>query len=138
MAIVSHWIHLTPELSRPSLAILCVEVDLLKHLPSQIWLECGEAPEFLQDLIYEKVLPYYAHCKRLGHDVNVCKLATPNLAKPSEPKEKQKDEFRRKATIEVHAQDQNTQHTNATIAETSAEPIHVPAVDEVPPTSNDD
>lgn len=34
---------LTAEISRPSLAKICVEVDLTKKLPSRIWLECGDS-----------------------------------------------------------------------------------------------
>lgn len=33
----------TAYLSRPSLAKVCVQVDLLKKLPSRVWLERGDA-----------------------------------------------------------------------------------------------
>lgn len=74
----------TAELTHPSVAQFCVEVDLLKRLPQRIWLECGENfPSFWQDVIYEKVPSYYKHCRRIVHDVSSCKMAHPDLAKKS-------------------------------------------------------
>ena len=43
-------------LSRPSVVRLCVEVDLLKDLPSRIWVQLGEGHGFWQ-LLNPEILP---------------------------------------------------------------------------------
>ncbi|KAI5677247.1 hypothetical protein M9H77_08197 [Catharanthus roseus] len=45
-------------LSRPSVARICVEMDLLKELPSRIWIGIGDLP------------PYCSYCKKIGHDAS--------------------------------------------------------------------
>lgn len=73
------------DLSRPSVAHICVEIDLLKKLPHRLWLECGDSiPWFWQDIIYEKLPHYCRHCRRLGHDVTICKQANPPLPNSSD------------------------------------------------------
>src|SRR4051812_5061445 len=78
----------TADLSRPSVARVCVEVDLLKRLPPRLWLDCEAVDGFWQEVIYEKIPQYCRHCKRLVHDMSVCMLAHPELAKKSNAKEK--------------------------------------------------
>lgn len=69
----------TAELKRPSLAKICVQVDLLKKLPHRVHLDCGEElPPFWQEIVYEKLPKYCAHCMRLGHNVRDCKFANPS------------------------------------------------------------
>src|SRR4051812_13507762 len=76
----------TADLSRPSVARICVEIDLLKKLPTTVRLDC-EAPEgFWQEVIYEKLPSYCKTCKRFGHDSNACMIAHPELAKFFFPK----------------------------------------------------
>lgn len=45
----------TADLSRPSVARLCEEVDLLKRLPQKVCLDCESMDGFWQDVIYEKL-----------------------------------------------------------------------------------
>lgn len=48
----------TAEISRTSVARICVQVNLLKKIPSRIWLECGDLPGFWQSIEVER-LPKY-------------------------------------------------------------------------------
>lgn len=46
----------TANIKRPSLAKICVEIDLLKSLPSRVWLECGDViPGFWLEIEYDKI-----------------------------------------------------------------------------------
>lgn len=57
--------------SRPNLAKVCVQADLLKKLPSKIWVTCGESlPGFWQQVQYGNLPTYCRHCNRLGYDVH--------------------------------------------------------------------
>lgn len=68
------------ELSRPSSAKICIQIDLLKKLPNRIWLECGETiSDRWQSIEYDRLPKYCKHCKRLGHDFQLCKIAHPPL-----------------------------------------------------------
>lgn len=83
----------TTNLSRPSVARLCmeVEVNLLTKLPKHIWLVCGDAiPGYWHEIEYEILPAYCKHCKRLGHDIHVCMLAHPHLEKPTYAQGQQK------------------------------------------------
>src|SRR3954470_17173316 len=85
----------TADLSRPNVARVCVEIDLLKKLTHRVRLDCEDAEGFWQDVIYEKLPSYCKHCKHLGHDSSICLLAHPELAKipsmkdPIQPKNPQ-------------------------------------------------
>lgn len=84
----------TAELSRPIVASFWVEVDLLKRLPSRVWMECGDAVfGSWQDIIY---------------DISVCKLANPELAKMPDRKGKQ-TEARTKVFKKKESQAPNAQ-----------------------------
>ncbi|KAG5580583.1 hypothetical protein H5410_051210 [Solanum commersonii] len=68
----------TTDKTRPSLAKVCVEVNLLKKLPDQIWvgLEDEGIPlkGYYHKIEYENILKYYKHCKKLGHNVMNCRV----------------------------------------------------------------
>lgn len=67
-----------------SCAKICIQIDLLKKLPSRLWLECGDSiPGCWQAIEYEKLPKYCKHCMRLGHDVHACMLAHPLAANPT-------------------------------------------------------
>src|SRR5436190_17626985 len=76
----------TADLSRPNVARVCVEIDLLKKLTHRVRLDCEDAEGFWQDVIYEKLPSYCKNCKHLGHDSSICLLAHPELAQPKNPK----------------------------------------------------
>lgn len=60
----------------------------MKRLPHRIWLDCESVDGFWQEIIYEKLLSYCKHCKKLGHDISACKIAHPYLIKKPPVKEK--------------------------------------------------
>ncbi|XP_009799697.1 protein PXR1-like [Nicotiana sylvestris] len=64
--------------TRPSMAEVRVEVDLLKPLPNHIWVgnEDDDSPlkGFEQKLEYESVPKYCRHCRKLGHDLINCRV----------------------------------------------------------------
>ncbi|XP_027151979.1 uncharacterized protein LOC113752035 [Coffea eugenioides] len=66
-------------LSRPSVARVCVEIDLLKELPSRIWIQLGDVHGFWQPLNPETVPKYYSHCFRQGHSQSECHVKNPEL-----------------------------------------------------------
>src|SRR2546430_15288690 len=45
----------TADLSRPSVARVCVEVDLTKKLIARVRLDCEASEGFWQEVIYEKI-----------------------------------------------------------------------------------
>lgn len=52
----------TAEFKRPSIAKVCVQVDITKSLPHRIWLECGEKmPGFLQEVEYVRIPSFCKH-----------------------------------------------------------------------------
>ncbi|MDD0148480.1 DUF4283 domain-containing protein, partial [Shigella flexneri] len=63
----------TASLSRPSMARVCVEMDLLQEPPKRVWIMAGSTG-FWQQLLYEKIPKYCVHCLRQGHDKAECKL----------------------------------------------------------------
>ncbi|KAH0706060.1 hypothetical protein KY285_010590 [Solanum tuberosum] len=64
--------------TRPSLAKVWVEVNLLKKLPDQIWvgLEDEGIPlkGYFQKIEYENILKYCKNYKKLGHNVMNCRV----------------------------------------------------------------
>ena len=66
----------TQSLSRPSVARICVEVDLLKELPQRIRLGKKEKG-FWRDVVYENLPSYCDNCCKLGHARHQCRLGAP-------------------------------------------------------------
>ncbi|CAI9112272.1 OLC1v1012692C1 [Oldenlandia corymbosa var. corymbosa] len=62
----------TLNMSRPSVARVCVEVDLLKDLPKQIRLGV-EGNTYFQAVTYENLPEYCTECSKIGHSVKNCK-----------------------------------------------------------------
>lgn len=62
-------------LSRPSVARVCVEVDLLKDLPKRIWLGVDDSG-FFQRVTYEDLPNYCTQCCKIGHSVQQCRKGT--------------------------------------------------------------
>ncbi|KAG9452258.1 hypothetical protein H6P81_005162 [Aristolochia fimbriata] len=61
----------TRNLSRTNLARVCVEVDLLKELPRQVWVGVGEEG-FWQDICYHRLPSYCINCREQGHSSRAC------------------------------------------------------------------
>nr|XP_027070434.1 uncharacterized protein LOC113695508 [Coffea arabica] len=69
----------TSSFSRPNVARVCVEVDLLKSIPSRVWVDMGDGDGFWQVLIPENLPNYCSHCYRQGHGENHCRVKHPDL-----------------------------------------------------------
>ncbi|KAL0293181.1 UNVERIFIED_CONTAM: hypothetical protein Sangu_3243100 [Sesamum angustifolium] len=61
----------TATLVRPSVARVCVEINLLEPLQAEIGLGFG-TEMIIQPVVYERLPKYYATCKHLGHDYDEC------------------------------------------------------------------
>ncbi|XP_060210726.1 uncharacterized protein LOC132637688 [Lycium barbarum] len=68
----------TKSRTRPSMAKIRVEIDLLKTLPDKIWIgmEYENAPlkGFYQKVEYEGIPKYCKHCRKLGHVLANCRI----------------------------------------------------------------
>ncbi|XP_027156573.1 uncharacterized protein LOC113757588 [Coffea eugenioides] len=69
----------TLAVSRPSVARVCVEVDLLRTLPSRVWIGNGDSAGFWQELEVEFLPQYCTHCCRQGHGENNCHILHPEM-----------------------------------------------------------
>ncbi|KAJ8769837.1 hypothetical protein K2173_008881 [Erythroxylum novogranatense] len=70
----------TATLSRPSVARLQVEVDLLKEIPPQIWIGLGDNKGFWQYFEADGIIPSYcSYCSHVGHSKSVCTVKHPEL-----------------------------------------------------------
>ena len=79
----------TSSFTRPNVARVCVEVDLLKSFPSRVWVDMGDGNGFWQALIPEKLPSYCGHCYRQGHEEGLCHVKHPEL-RPSKAQLKPK------------------------------------------------
>ncbi|KAL0295003.1 UNVERIFIED_CONTAM: hypothetical protein Sangu_3205900 [Sesamum angustifolium] len=75
----------TATLVRPSVARVCIEINLLEPLQTEIGLGFG-TEVFIQLVIYERLPKYYGICKHLGHTEDECyeKLKTKGPVPPFE------------------------------------------------------
>ncbi|KAM7485012.1 hypothetical protein LguiA_001021 [Lonicera macranthoides] len=64
----------TASLTRPSVARICVEMNLLQKFPSRVWIGTGFRG-FWQPLEYEHVPKYCSHYLKQSHDQFECKFA---------------------------------------------------------------
>ncbi|VFQ90275.1 unnamed protein product [Cuscuta campestris] len=56
----------TVDLTRPSVARVCVELDLTKDMPKAVWIHLGQL-SFLQPITYEDLPEYCISCRAIGH-----------------------------------------------------------------------
>ncbi|VFQ66455.1 unnamed protein product [Cuscuta campestris] len=56
----------TLNLARPSVARVCVEIDLTKPIPHAVWIYLGQS-SFLQPIHYEDLPDYCTSCRVFGH-----------------------------------------------------------------------
>ncbi|KAL0404117.1 UNVERIFIED_CONTAM: hypothetical protein Sradi_2052500 [Sesamum radiatum] len=57
---------------RPSMARVCVEIDLMKPRPASIWIGT-EGKYFSQQVLYECCPKYCTQCRHLGHSIEECR-----------------------------------------------------------------
>src|SRR4051812_28818095 len=58
----------------------------MKRPPPRLGLDCEAVGGFWQEVTYEKIPKYCKHCRRMGHDIDACMFAHPELAKNPIPK----------------------------------------------------
>lgn len=59
----------TTLMSRPSVARVCVEMDMLRSTPSRVWVGmAGDSAGFWQQIFVENLPKYCSNCWRVGHD----------------------------------------------------------------------
>ena len=63
----------TTNLMRPSVARICIAMDLRKKFPNKIWIGHGSGG-FCQKVEYEKMPKYCFKCYKQGHDAHDCKI----------------------------------------------------------------
>ncbi|XP_031120595.1 uncharacterized protein LOC116023727 [Ipomoea triloba] len=62
-------------LNRPSVARVCVELDVSNPFPENIWINHGSSGGFAQPVHYEYIPPYCHSCLRFGHLLTECKVS---------------------------------------------------------------
>lgn len=73
----------TLTLNRPSVARVCVELDVSVTLPKSVWITNGSKGGFAQPVTYENIPPYCTLCNRFGHESNACN--TQSISSPQHP-----------------------------------------------------
>ncbi|XP_027169583.1 uncharacterized protein LOC113769324 [Coffea eugenioides] len=84
----------TTSLARPSVARVCVEVDLMQPLPKCVWVGVGtgDSEGFWQVLQPENLPIYCSFCFRQGHDMGGCHVKHPELQAAMQKREPQRQE----------------------------------------------
>ncbi|KAL9679188.1 hypothetical protein QQ045_017044 [Rhodiola kirilowii] len=59
--------------SNPSYARACVEIDISKDLPNEVWISTGAESGFWQEIVYENRLQYCSKCHLHGHLLSTCR-----------------------------------------------------------------
>lgn len=76
--------------TRPSMAKIRVKVDLLKPLPESVWIgqESDNSPltGYAQKIKYEGIMKYCKECRKLGHNVQNCRVIEKKKASKVEEK----------------------------------------------------
>ncbi|KAL0911842.1 hypothetical protein M5K25_017767 [Dendrobium thyrsiflorum] len=75
-------------ISRPSVARVLVELDILKKHPDEIWLG-SELNGYFQKVEFENLPIFYSHCKMHGHGIKECFRLHPHLRKEESSKQVQ-------------------------------------------------
>ncbi|CAM8904624.1 unnamed protein product [Rhodiola kirilowii] len=88
--------HRTRVVSNPSFARVCIELDLNKPIPEEVWIGLPNSDGFWQPITYENKLSYCSRCKLHGHDLSNCRKTKPMSAarEPSGlPNQVKRDDF---------------------------------------------
>ncbi|KAF8378755.1 hypothetical protein HHK36_030104 [Tetracentron sinense] len=76
----------TKTFTRPSVARVCIEMDILKKNPDRFWLGVGDQGRW-QQVEYEKKYKFCLKCKKLGHDDATCSVGKPRERKSNKREE---------------------------------------------------
>ncbi|KAL9678285.1 hypothetical protein QQ045_016128 [Rhodiola kirilowii] len=78
-AIVSAFVHFlvvdnrTVSFTNPNYARVCMEMDITKEMPEEVWISTRPDSGFWQKIIYENSLQYCDKCKLHGHNLRTCR-----------------------------------------------------------------
>ncbi|CAI9112538.1 OLC1v1012999C1 [Oldenlandia corymbosa var. corymbosa] len=75
----------TLNLSRPSIARVCIEVNLLHELPQRV-LVGTEEYSYYQDITDKNLPEYCSECKKVGHGIKDCRRGKPKVQPIPAPK----------------------------------------------------
>ncbi|XP_059295378.1 uncharacterized protein LOC132048698 [Lycium ferocissimum] len=113
--------------TRPSMAKIRVEIDLLKPLPDAIYVglihENSPQTGFMQKIEYEGIPKYCKHCKKLGHRMIECrtlerKKAAVGEAKKDRVTEKDENGYKKEEQTKDSEQiNENTESQGITMGE---------------------
>lgn len=80
--------------TRPNMAKVRVEIDLLKHMPDTVYVgqshESSPQTGFVQKLEYKGIPKYYKFCKKLGHMMPNCRVLETKKASEAREEEPKK------------------------------------------------
>ncbi|KAM3199811.1 putative protein MAL13P1.-like [Capsicum annuum] len=103
--------------TRPSMAKVRVELDLLKSHPDSVWvgLEDEDSPlrGFTQKLEYEAIPKYCKHGKKIGHTMTNCKILEKIWPRKRKKKKKKEEEETMERTAELVSQDKEADNDNS-------------------------
>ena len=105
----------TASYSLPNVARVCVEIDLMKALPSRVWLDMGDGDGFWQSLLPENHPKYFIHCYRQGHDEGECHVKNPESRKSQ-------GESRNREALEMTKAVHKSQATRVNVTQQSSKP----------------
>ncbi|KAL0367745.1 UNVERIFIED_CONTAM: hypothetical protein Sradi_3664600 [Sesamum radiatum] len=78
---------------RPSVARVCVEIDLMNPHPTSIWVGT-EGRYYAQTVTYERLPKYCSHCRHLGHGMEQCREGREKDADQVHPTEEEIPDLR--------------------------------------------
>ncbi|XP_071928030.1 uncharacterized protein [Coffea arabica] len=90
--------------TRPSVARVCLEIDVSKQVVPRIWVAVEGESGFWQKIVPENIPPYCSCCWRLGHLTLDCKKNLTEMEKP-QPKRLQHD-------FQLHSNNVRYTHSN--------------------------
>lgn len=76
--------HPTAAMARPSVARMCVEIDLSKELPKRIGVKVKGVMEW-QKIVYQNMPSYCSNCRMQGHSTIKCRRFRPAPSSPAIP-----------------------------------------------------
>nr|XP_027093532.1 uncharacterized protein LOC113713923 [Coffea arabica] len=77
--------------TRPSVARVCVEIDVAKLVVPRVWIAVEGESGFWQSIVPENIPPYCSICSRLGHSHVECKKNLDKVGSRQQPMKLQQD-----------------------------------------------
>ncbi|XP_071939165.1 uncharacterized protein [Coffea arabica] len=126
--------------TRPGVARVCVEVDLLKHICSRVWVAVEEEVGFWQKIVIENLPNYCNNCWRLDNLAGECKKAgyTEVVRFLSKGKHGRRDKQREQPCVGSAADEEGNRTQDGVLVLLGASENTNPAAAIAAPTSNSD